>query len=737
MDLMLVESPNKIKKIKAILGNDWQIIATAGHFRDLPLKQMGIDPETFALAYEYSPDKTVGENTYPGGEAVINKIRQASGQCQNIYLATDPDREGEAISWHLYECLSLADQPYQRITFDAITEKSIQAAISKPREIDFNLVRAQEARRALDRLVGYTVSELVSAKTGINLSAGRVQSVALRLVTDLENSIRHFTPVTHYGVIADFIGFQAQWDTSSLVTEDNPYILDEKIAAQVAQAKKFKVQSCTEKIRKKNAPSPFSTSLMLQAASVQLSLSPDQTSYFAQKLFEKGFITYIRTDSVNFAEEAISEIRLLAQSKDWPLPEKPNKFKSRSGAQEAHEAIRPTDFSVDRINIGSDEEKSLYQMIWQRSVASQLACAEYVEQHIDLNTLDLDEPQPFKAKSSNIVKIGWQVLWPDDDEFVMGKLPVLMEGQEIDGQCKIVEKKTIAPKRFTEASLVSKLESSGIGRPSTFASTVSNLIRKKYITVDQKRMLTPTALGESLVRLLLTCKFSFMNYDFTRDVEDKLDDIALGKTDYFSVISVLNKQLQLEVDELMKHPENNLQIHSCLACGSELKRMGGKLGKFLWSCTKEGCNQMYSDHQGKPLLGKACPECGGIIKRFARKDKKGYVWFCQEEACKKCFEDSKGNPVVPKIYDCPKCKHPLKRFARKDKSGHFWSCSDPECKLIIEDDRNKPIQLTFPPCPDCREPLHRRRSTYGLYWRCNLCKKNFKDAVIPSAAQGK
>jgi DNA topoisomerase-1 len=380
MNLMIVESPNKVKKIKAILGNGWDVAASVGHIRDLPPKSLGIAAPDYRLEYEYNEK----------GKGVVDSLKPRAARATTVYLATDPDREGEAIAWHLKETLHL--KTYQRVTFDAITEQVIQKALRAPRQLDMNLVHAQEARRGADRLVGYQVSPMLSRQTGIaGLSAGRVQTVAVRFVVDRQREIDGFKVTKHFGAEAIFEDgkWTAQWDTSPFLKnkEEDKYILDPALAEKAAACRDFRVTDAATKPAKHSPPAPFTTATLLQAASVTLNFKPDQTAQLAQKLFEQGLITYHRTDSQNFSAEALSEIREYAQASGLPLPTKARTWKSKDNAQEAHEAIRPT--HLQERTAGEDEDqKKLYSLIWNRAVASQLADAEY-----SVNTLRLEAKQ--------------------------------------------------------------------------------------------------------------------------------------------------------------------------------------------------------------------------------------------------------------------------------------------------------------------------------------------------------
>jgi len=565
------------------------------------------------------------------------------------------------------------------VTFDAITEKAIKESFTKSRKIDFSLVHAQEARRAIDRLVGYSVSPLISGKAGMTLSAGRVQSVALRFIVELEAFIQKFTKQKHYGVLATFDNWVAHWDSSSFTTEDRPYVTDEILVKKIACAKKFKVISSEQKLRKRNAPSPFSTSLLLQSASSQLKFNPQKTSGLAQKLFEQGHITYIRTDSVNFAEEAITEIRTLATQKNWPIPDLPNKFKSKEGSQEAHEAIRPTHIEIESAGT-TEEEKALYRLIWLRSVASQLAPSEYEDNILQLTTEDLDIAYTFRAKGSLLVKKGWQTLLNIEEKEEVNSVPLLATDTIITGDCSVQNKETQPPKRYTEASLIKKLEVSGIGRPSTYATTINSLVKKSYIASDSKSILTPTKIGINIVKLLVESRFSFMEYAFTASIEQYLDEIAEDKSSYLQVVSSYYEKLELEITTLKA--SNILKpMHSCKKCSSALRLIKSKKN-----------NQFY--------------------------------WVCQNEQCKTIISDNNGKPLEDR--ECPKCKQAFRRFNKKSGEGAFWGCQNKDCNLIVDDFNNKPIQESFPPCPKCQKPLFKQNGQFGMYWHCRACKNNIK-----------
>ena len=550
MNLMIVESPNKVKKIKSFLGAGWDVAASVGQFRDLPQKALGVVEPDYHLEYEFTER----------GKGVVDGLKPRAARAECVYLATDPDREGEAIAWHLKETLKL--RQYERVTFDAITEDVVQKALKNPRALDMNLVHAQEARRGADRLVGYKVSPALSKQTGIaGLSAGRVQTVAVRFVVDRQREIESFRSTKHFGAEAVFEEgkWTAQWDTSPFLKEEEKYILDSAIAEQAAQCRAFRVTDAATKPARKAPPAPFTTATLLQAASVSLGFKPDQTAQLAQKLFEQGAITYHRTDSQNFSGEALAEIRAFAQANMLPIPPKPRTWKSKESAQEAHEAIRPTHLE-DRSAGEDEDQKKLYTLIWQRAVASQLADAEY-----SVNTLSLEAQQGaqtfvFKATGRTLTVPGWRSLTaqdaaeeaedgPDAQDDSNGAVPALQIGTALEStDTHVLNKQTKPPSAYTQASLIKKLESEGIGRPSTYPSILKNIITRGYL-IEGKKTLSASDLAKLLIDSLKG-KFRFVEYDYTRILEEELDHIAEGKAQYFNVVSALDKQLNSELGQL-------------------------------------------------------------------------------------------------------------------------------------------------------------------------------------------
>lgn len=603
--LIIVESPNKVGKIGEILRaleksgkiprGDYIVDASYGHIRDLPMREGSISRPGYALHYELS-DK---------GRKIIQRLKAKVAEADEVSLSTDPDREGEAISWHLKAVLGLTT--YQRVTFNEITEAAILAAMTAPRKINDQLVRAQEARRALDWLVGYRVSPALSNHTGKPLSAGRVQSVAVRLVVEREREIVAFQETKHFGASLSFDSgaWQAEWVTKPHLAEGREYILDKTLAERAASCRQFTVTACETRPERKAPPAPFTTSSLLQAASVALKLKPEATMDAAQELFAAGHITYHRTDSQNLSGEAIELIRTLASKNRWELPEQSRRWPSKDGAQEAHEAIRPTHFDVETAG-DDDAQRGLYRLIWQRAVACQLADAEYSTATIELDAETHGTTFKFRARGSVPTKQGWKALTAKDaaeeDEGEGtdgdgGKVPALAVGSgKTADSGKVLAKKTRPPTRYTEASLIKKMEALGIGRPSTYANIMKRIGPEKGYVTEQKRFLVPTEAGVSVVDGLCG-RFVFAEYPFTREVEESLDNIACGKATYLDVVRTFDEALSGELTALgasgVKHP--------CPECGRTLLRREGKRGPF-WGCSgyRDGCEVTCADDGGKP-----------------------------------------------------------------------------------------------------------------------------------------
>jgi len=656
-NLLIVESPNKAATIQSILGAGWKVAASYGHIRDLPQRDLGVDTGSFELQYE------LGDR----GKKIVTYLRPLIRAASAVYLATDPDREGEAISWHLKDALGLSERDYWRVTFNAINEKTIKAAIAQPRKIDMGLVHAQEARRALDRLVGYLVSPLLWDRLGPTASAGRVQSPAVRAVVERENEIEAFRPTRHFGAAVSFQddAWSAEWDVRPFLKDGADYNLDADLAATAAACRSFRVESAETKEQREAPPAPFTTSTLLQAASVKLKFDPDKTAKLAQALFEgvqggdHGHISYHRTDSANFSDESIAEIRQLAGSLGMEVPDTPRRFKEKSGSQGAHEAIRPTDLSVREAG-QTDDERALYRLIWERAVASQLADAVYRVNTLNLVSTDSDQPFIFRACGRELLIPGWRAVTAvdaadeadDHERDDSGRVPSLIQGISIQAESgKVLNKITAAPPRYTEASLVKKLEQMEIGRPSTYAAIMKNIRDRGYVVID-KRKLRPTPLGRELIASLLTADFSFIEFSFTRQMEHQLDGIAAGEGSYAGIVSQVYQRLADDIGRVRGSGALPPR-YPCPKCGQALRRVNGSSGVF-WSCSgyrETGCDQVMDDRNGEPVerTSTPCPECSAPMYR--RKGKFGFYWGCsafKASGCKGVLPDDRGKPGTPK-----------------------------------------------------------------------------------------
>jgi DNA topoisomerase-1 len=594
--LLILESPGKVKKVQEILGPGWKVAASVGHVRDLPVKEMGV------AAPDFKPQYTPTDR----GKDVLSRLAGMVKNAEEVFLATDPDREGEAIAWHLQDALKLKNA--KRVTYTEITEAAIRAALSNPRSIDMALVAAQGGRRVLDRFCGYMVSGPLSNAAGEKLSAGRVQSPAVRLVVEREKEIKAFSSTTHYGAELTFEnvdnitdGWKAALLVKPWLEEGQEYLLEKSLAEKAAALRTLDVLDCKESESRTAPPAPFTTSTMQQTASSSLKFGPKQTMQLAQRLYEQGAITYMRTDSPNLSQEAIQAIRAYCETKGWPLVETPRKWKSKEGAQEAHEAIRPTHIEIEEAGETADE-KALYRLIRLRSLACQLEDAVYAVRTLQLGA-DVDGKQAlFEAKGRTLLSQGWKVLadqenGPDEgaeegEKEPLNPVPAMKPGTKATALTgTVTTKKTKPAARFTEASLIRELEKRGIGRPSTYAAIIDTISSRKYVTTE-KRFLVPTPLGEMIVSGLCG-HFSFIEYDFTRTMEQSLDDIAEGKADYRAVIASAHDQLSREVQEFAKATGR-----VCEKCGKPMvhrvKKPGkdGKGGYDFWGCS-------------------GWPECGG------------------------------------------------------------------------------------------------------------------------------
>lgn len=620
--LVIVESPAKAKKIGGMLGDKYVVMASVGHVRDLPQKALGMNPPEFKLEYEATER----------GAKVLSKLAAAVRSADSVMLATDPDREGEAIAWHLSDSLNLPVSE-NRVVYNSITKEKIQAALAAPRQIDMQRVHAQEARRALDRMIGYRVSPALSDHAGEALGAGRVQSPAVRLIVDLERAIAAFKSTSHFGAELifkndDATSWKAQWDTKPHLAEGEKYLLDSELAKRVSNVRNV-IVSEYENTEKPRAPdAPFTTSALQQAAGKRLKFKPKQTMDLAQRLFEQGAITYHRTDSPNMDAEGAADIAAYAEGAGLKLADKARTWKAKDGAQEGHEAIRPS--HVADLEMGeTDEERALYKLIWQRAVASQLADANYAVRTVKLTADAEGTPVTFKASGRTLLSPGWLSVYADDaadeddekDETSNNPIPHLTLADPLTADsANLLSKKTKPPVRFKLDTLVKEMERLGIGRPSTYAAILDNIMTREYILEDKKGYLTPSPRGITVCDSLVG-KFAFLETDYTRGLEDELDQIAEGKNDYLAVVAGAWESLDGELTGLAA--AELAAGHACPTCAKVLRRRKGE-NSYFWACSDRECaQQTLPDVDGKPGERKApppptgimCPQCGKELAR--------------------------------------------------------------------------------------------------------------------------
>jgi len=692
-NLVIVESPSKAKTIGKYLGPEYTVKASMGHLRDLPKSTMGVDIEGGFIP-EYIPLDTKKD--------IIDDLKKAAKKASRVYLATDPDREGEAISWHLKELLELPDSKTCRVTFNEITKNVVAEAIANPRSIDYSLVDAQQARRLLDRIVGYQLSPLLWKKVRRGLSAGRVQSVATRLVVDRENEIRAFQSKEYWSleVQLDRIGkpgsFAAKYHGDTKKRE----LANEQQADAIIQditGKTFTVQSVKRADKKRSAAPPFTTSTLQQEASRKLNMTPKRTMNIAQQLYEGvdvegegtlGLITYMRTDSLRLSNEAMSAAADFIRSR-YGAPYYYGKFhvyKTKSGAQDAHEAIRPTHVELDperiRRSLTTDQYR-LYKLIWSRFLASQMADAVYDTVSIDT----VCAGHTFRSAHQSVKFAGFLAVYEegrDEEEQATGsELPDLQTGDQ--AQCRDVKKQqhfTQPPARYTEATLVKAMEEKGVGRPSTYAGIVSTIQDREYVNRVEKHLM-PTPLGEVVTGLMMERFNDIIDVTFTAHMEDLLDEVEEGKQDWKAVLTnfyqgfhqeMLDAEKALEGTRLKVPEEVSQEV--CELCGKNMVIRMGRFGKFL------ACPGFPECTNTKPIVEKMpgrCPKCGGTILK--RKSKKGYAYYGCEQGAKCGFMTWD----VPTAEDCPVCGQTMFKKAGKGRNKPF--CTNEQCENFLPEDK--------------------------------------------------
>ena len=726
-NLIIVESPAKAKTMTKYLGKDFAALASYGHVRDLVPKKGAVDTEQdFAMKYE------IIEKNKKHVESIAKAMKKAGA----LYLATDPDREGEAISWHLYELLKergvLDEKPVHRVVFHEITKSAIQQAIKQPRELSENLVNAQQARRALDYLVGFNLSPLLWKKVRRGLSAGRVQSPALRLIVEREEEIERFQAREYWTIESDLSAkgqnfsaklthFQGEKLEQFTITDEARAAVVEGALLAKAQGR-YQVVSVEKKQRKRNPAPPFTTSTLQQEASRKLGFSAHRTMRTAQQLYEGvdiggetiGLITYMRTDSVNLAAEAVQEIRALIAQRYGAdnLPEEPHVYKTKSkNAQEAHEAVRPT--SAERVpdsikDALTAEQFKLYELVWKRTVACQMVPAT-----LDTVTVDLEagEGNVSRATGSTVVKPGFMAVYQEgvDDKRAEDEqetlLPAMVRGEYVDLRAIRKEQHfTEPPPRYSEATLVKALEAYGIGRPSTYASIISTLQQREYAVLDKRRF-KPTDVGRVVNKFLSTHFEKYVDYDFTARLEDDLDAVSRGEREWKPLLREFWQAFKPEVDakESVERPGTEILEEACPKCSKPLSKRLGRNGYFIGCTGYPECDytRNIDDEAGQSnepqiVEGRQCPQCNSAL--VVKRGRYGKFIGCSN------YPNCKHMEPLEKPEDtgveCPECKQAtmLKRKSRYGKI--FYSCARyPDCKYAVW---NLPLAE---PCPKCGHPI--------------------------------
>ena len=710
-NLVIVESPSKAKTIGRYLGPDYLVKASMGHLRDLPKSKMGVD-----LEHDFTPEYI----PVRGKEELIKELRTAADKAQTVYLATDPDREGEAISWHLKELLNLPDEKAHRVTFNEITQRVVRESIQRPRDIDYDLVDAQQARRILDRIVGYQLSPLLWKKVRRGLSAGRVQSVATRMVVDRENEIRAFQPKEYWTLD---VTLNRQNKPGSFVAhyygEEKKRELENEAQTQAViddiTGREFTVTNVKKAEKKRSPAPPFTTSTLQQEASRKLNMTPKRTMMIAQQLYEGvdvegegtlGLITYMRTDSLRLSEEAMAAAAGFIRQRygDSYYYGKFREYKTKAGAQDAHEAIRPTHVELDpervKGSLTSDQYR-LYKLIWSRFLASQMANALFDTVSIDTQCAG----HTFRSTNQSLRFAGFIAVYEegrDEEAEPMGSpLPDLQVGEKAD-PVKYDKQQhfTQPPARFTEATLVKAMEEKGVGRPSTYAATISTIEDREYVVKEDKH-LAPTALGEVVTGLMVDRFQDIIDVEFTANMENRLDAVEEGKQNWKDLLAEFYRDFEKELQDAetaldgvrLKVPEEETD-EVCELCGRKMVIKMGRFGKFL------ACPGFPECKNAKPLVERMpgrCPKCGsGMLKR---KSKRGFAFY----ACERGAECGFMTWDVPTAEDCPECGQTLFKKSGRGRMKPF--CVNESCsRFLPEDQRGYYKKKTENPEQDASEP---------------------------------
>ena len=753
--LVVVESPAKARTINKYLGDDYKVVASMGHIRDLPKSKLGVDVDNdFKEEYE-----SIGTR-----KKVIKELKDAAKDATEIYVATDPDREGEAIGWHLIQELGGKKKKIYRLTFNEITKKAVQDALLHPRNIDEKMVAAQRARRVLDRLVGYKISPLLWDKVRRGLSAGRVQSVALKLVCDREREIEKFVPEEYWNLFAELAGPQPPEFEAKLLKKDGETIRVGNEAQSNAvlsglEGASWLVSSVATKERRRNAPPPFITSKLQQTARFPVK----KTMMLAQQLYEGvdlsgigadgtvGLITYMRTDSVRVSEEAVGAVREYIGATFGPdyLPEKANAFKTKSDAQDAHEAIRPTSMQFDPETVRTyltQDQYSLYRLIWNRFVGSQMTASTFDETTVDITAL----AYLFRVKGTVPKFPGWMATYdvtadqPDapetpaktdkaeDEEAATGVLPPLAEGDRLTlKRLRPEQKFTQPPPRFTEATLVKELEENGIGRPSTYASIIGVLQDRDYVNKIEGRF-KPTTMGLMITDLLTKSFEDIIDVEYTRSLEEDLDKIEQGKTDYVKTLTEFYKKFKKDLARAAKEMQNLKEgvktDEICDRCQSPMLIKVGRFGPFIACSAYPECTNTRELEKSEPESEtgeeeiEPCENCGKpmVVKRGRFGQFLACTGYPECKTTRKLIATKQGGLKAAKpdrILDekCPRCGSNL--VIKQGRFGEFTACTKyPECKYV----KHKTTGVVCPKDADKGGEIVERKSKRGkVFFGCS------------------
>lgn len=693
-DLVIVESPAKARTIEKYLGSKYKVVASMGHLRDLPKSKMGVDIEN-NFEPQYTPIK--------GREEIISDLKKKADSAGAVYLATDPDREGEAISWHLKELLELSDDKARRVTFNEITKKVVQDSMESPRDIDQNLVDAQQARRILDRIVGYKLSPLLWRKVRRGLSAGRVQSVATRMVTDREEEIKAFVPEEYWELdaVLDRIGAPGSFSARFYGTLEKKLELHseeevKKVESAVLTAP-FSIHGVKRGEKQRSPSPPFITSTLQQEASRRLGMTPHRTMSIAQQLYEGvdisgegtiGLITYMRTDSLRISDDATESAKTFIKGRygEKYYPDKPRRFKTKSGAQDAHEAIRPSIVSLTPEQIRKDltaEQYRLYRLIWSRFTSSQMSNAVYDSVVIDAASAGY----VFRANHSELKFPGYTAVYEEgrdeEQEEVKKPLPDLKEGEAVSlNKLNREQKFTQPPSRFTEATLIRAMEEKGIGRPSTYAPTISTILSREYV-VKEGKYLRATVLGGVITELMKERFPDIADLKFTARMEDDLDRVESGEREWRTVLHEFYEGFDSELEAAEKALEGiHIKIpveetdEICDKCGRKMVIKSGRFGRFLACPGYPECD--FTKALVIEMPGK-CPKCGSRILK--RTSKKGYTYY----ACEKGAPCGFMTWDVPVKENCPECGKTMFKLSGKGHKKPF--CINEECPEFLPEDK--------------------------------------------------